>query len=1103
MLTKIFDIYFYPSAMSEGRKHCEQKRVELGLWTPTIYTFSVSEAGVEEEEEEEEGCHDVLVSYHRSSKKKESFVVVDCNCSYYEEHEDFCEHIWASLVFLDTHKSEHMQEFLNVEKILFNGVDGFSEYAGVEMNEFFKYIRESLGMDETEVPEEPYWKREINSLRDSMRVLSETRRGQSRDYRELYYSLEGTKRYRGQERYLSFRIFQKQLLRSGKMGRLKKYNCPTHLDAVREDVSNPLDQDVILTFLAYLQNYGYNGSEKSLAIPGLLCETALEKIDATGRMIYFEDGSIHYHSSNYTNLYYDKEKLVFQPRVSATEEAWVLTGGFRDGEELLRDKEVEIVNSSSYAIVRDVLRPFSIKNEYQPLFERISSGNDVKIPKEHRDDLKEFIEQTMNPEDVIFDESFNVRNEMVEGRAKFDISNNPERLEGALFFEYNGEKHMPLLQDKIEQDSSSDVFFVKDVGHEERIVEQIQVGKLLSYKPGALGNQYVIEPDRFIEAVEFLKEIGVEVRAEGTPVVSPTRVSSSVFSGVDWFELESEVAFEDVKIAAPEILKIAKENQQYVRLSGNRMGILPKNWLSRYKKLKELAIKNKDGKLQFHASQTLILDALLEEQAVERDADYSKTLDSFKNYKKLKMVEPSKGFKGVLRAYQKSGLSWMIFLQEMNMGGCLADDMGLGKTIQVLALLQKRKFSKNRKSKTSCIIVPKSVVSNWDHEAFKFTPNLKICVYEGMERDSLRENFADFDIVIMTYGILRRDVTELKEFHFDYAILDEAQAIKNESSQSAKSVRLLKASHRLALTGTPVENHIGELFSIFKFLLPGIFRKKISSYKNFNQIDDGTGLILKGLRPFMLRRTKDEVLTELPEKTETVLYCEMSSKQKEEYEKIKNYYKTHLSEKIEVEGINKSKIHILEALTRLRQTACHPGLLDPEKVSLGSGKMEALVGQLETILSEGKRALIFSQFTSMLSIVKQELEKNSILYSYLDGKTRKREEVISEFKNNPEIGIFLISLKAGGVGLNLTEANYCFILDPWWNPAVESQAIDRAYRIGQKNKVTAYKLISKNTVEEKIVELQKQKKGLYEDVMFYNENLLKKITLEDVSYLFS
>ncbi len=278
--------------------------------------------------------------------------------------------------------------------------------------------------------------------------------------------------------------------------------------------------------------------------------------------------------------------------------------------------------------------------------------------------------------------------------------------------------------------------------------------------------------------------------------------------------------------------------------------------------------------------------------------------------------------------------------------------MGLGKTIQVLALLQRRKYEKNKKSKISCIVVPKSILSNWSKEALKFTPDLKVHLNEGLDRNVEESHFLKHDIILMTYGILRRDILKLKDIHFDYIVLDEAQAIKNDSSQIAKSACLIQAKHKLALTGTPIQNHLGDLFSIFRFLLPSVFYKKISSYKNLREINETADLILKGLRPFILRRTKEEVLKDLPEKTESMIYCDMNKQQTDEYNSVKNYYKTHLSKKIELDGMNKSKIHILEALTRLRQAASHPGLLDPKKESTKSRKIEVLIEKLLIIKSE-------------------------------------------------------------------------------------------------------------------------------------------------------
>ena len=1093
MFTKRLRQYFTSSTRFRGHNYCNRRKVSLRAYTDEVFEFVVL------------GSKKYRVFILKSSwDLSVGDIIAHCNCPYYQTQtrESFCKHIWAVLAFMD--QLVHIDIFRKSTRSNMFRLDEYGAREGLFEDEFMDMIKERISdvgivSGQERLPEKQPWKRDIENLGKTIQMAS-MEKVRQQNYRELYYALEIPSNYQNWSD-LRLRIFQRERMASGTMGRLKRYSCPARWDSLYAELANSQDREIVTMFNSHLVKK-HGNTDAYLSIPHPLQQLALEKIAPSGRLIALYE-NVPYNRQDHVHLSFDKEPFVFHPYVAATEKFWKLAGILQWGEKRVPFSEVRIMSPCNFIVWEDIVHPFSIKKEYRPYFEQVCCKKELNIPKEHRDDLKMFIEDFMNPEDILFDESFNFKKELLKGIPKFDISNNPHKIEGFLYFEYDGEKHEPLAESKLKKRDDGDVFFAKDVGHEREVVEKIESLDCIGSIPSMSHNRYAIQPDHFVEVVQYLNENGVEVRAEGDKLVSPTRAFSSVSSGVNWFGLDSEVEFEDLKIAAPEILKAARENRQYVRLAGNKLGILPKNWLKRYMRLQELAIKNKDGTLHFHNSQALILDALLEEQVVERDESYSKIVESFKNYKKLKMVEAPKAFKGVLRPYQKIGLSWMMFLQELNMAGCLADDMGLGKTIQVLALLQKRKFSRKRKSKTSCIVVPKTVVSNWNNEVSKFTPGLNVCIYEGSERESLRQGFSDVDIVIMTYGILRRDILELKKNHFDYVILDEAQAIKNESSLSAKTVCLLNASHRLALTGTPVENHLGELFSIFKFLIPGIFSKKISSYQNLNQIDDATELVLKGLRPFMLRRTKEEVLTDLPEKIETVLYCDMPSEQQKEYDKIKNYYRTHLSEKIDLQGINKSKIQILEALMRLRQAACHPGLLDSDKISQGSGKMEALVEQLETIRSEGKRALVFSQFTSMLSIVKKELERTGIFYSYLDGSTRNREKVISEFKNHPDISIFLISLKAGGVGLNLTEANYCFILDPWWNPAVESQAIDRAYRIGQKNKVTAYKLISKNTVEEKIVELQNKKKELYKDVMFSNDNILKKITMEDVSYLFS
>jgi len=425
--------------------------------------------------------------------------------------------------------------------------------------------------------------------------------------------------------------------------------------------------------------------------------------------------------------------------------------------------------------------------------------------------------------------------------------------------------------------------------------------------------------------------------------------------------------------------------------------------------------------------------------------------------------------------------------------------MGLGKTIQVLAQLQKVSAAEKG---THLVVVPKSLVYNWQAESAKFTPNLKVLIYEGTKRSGLIKTFKKHDIILMTYAVMRKDIKQLSEFEFNYSVLDEAQNIKNTTTLVAKAAYLINSKHKLALTGTPVENHIGELFSIFRYLIPSLLPKGYSQGR-IKSNEDSMKVILRGLMPFILRRTKSEVLTELPEKVETILYCDFEKKQEKIYSEMKTFYQKSLTQKSDSSGVPKSKIQILEALLRMRQASCHPGLINKEYLGLSSSKIITLMENLESLMARGEKVLIFSQFTSFLSIIKTELDSRNIEYSYLDGKTNKRQMVVNEFKTNPSKSVFLISLKAGGVGLNLTEASYCFLVDPWWNPAVEAQAIDRIHRIGQEKKVFAYRLITKGSIEEKILKLQETKKDVSRNILSTDESLLKQMTAEDLRFLFS
>ncbi|HEY1068610.1 MAG TPA: DEAD/DEAH box helicase, partial [Pirellulales bacterium] len=405
------------------------------------------------------------------------------------------------------------------------------------------------------------------------------------------------------------------------------------------------------------------------------------------------------------------------------------------------------------------------------------------------------------------------------------------------------------------------------------------------------------------------------------------------------------------------------------------------------------------------------------------------------------------------------------------------------------------------------VIVPRSLIQNWVEEARKFTPQLRVLDYTGTHRKDHRKTLSNYDIIVTTYGTLRRDAPGLRKQQFDYVILDEAQAIKNQDSQAAKACRLMQGRRRLAMTGTPVENHLGELWSLFEFLNPGMLGRS-ATFKMFSgsgrPTDQNTlNLLVRALKPFLLRRTKEQVLTELPPKTEQTVYCELGKRQRALYDELREHYRAELGKRIESHGLKQSKIQVLEALLRLRQAACHPGLLSAKHMDVPSAKLDTLIEQLMEVLAENHKALVFSQFTSLLAIVRKRLEEAGIVYEYLDGRTRDRQARVDRFQKDEACPVFLISLRAGGLGLNLTSADYVFILDPWWNPAVEAQAVDRAHRIGQNRRVFAYRLIAKNTVEEKILLLQNEKRDLADAVVAADQRVLTGLTAEDLQLLLS
>jgi superfamily II DNA or RNA helicase len=615
----------------------------------------------------------------------------------------------------------------------------------------------------------------------------------------------------------------------------------------------------------------------------------------------------------------------------------------------------------------------------------------------------------------------------------------------------------------------------------------------------------LVDPERLVDLVRALLDAGWAVDAEGLRWRRSGSLRYSVRTGLDWFDLQGGLDFEGETASFPALLEAAREKRRTVKLGDGSIGILPERWLEDWKLFEALG-EEQDDALRFERSQGWVLDALLAgRENVELDAGFESLRARIAGFSGVRALEEPAGFHGELRSYQREALGWLAFLGELGFGGCLADDMGLGKTVQVLAHLLRRKQELGE-TRTCLVVTPRSLCFHWVQEAARFTPGLSVIEYTGGDRQAKWKRLAQHDIVVTTYGTLRQDAERLSKIRFDSVVLDEAQAIKNPASQSAKAARLLQAERRLALSGTPVENHLGDLWSIFEFLNPGM----LGRLGALREVDTRSALpagdaqslerLARALRPFFLRRTKEQVLSDLPEKTEQTLLCALEGRQHDEYEELREHFRRTLSGLQPGEGLG---VHVLTALLRLRQAACHPGLLDPARVGDSSAKLEALLGMLEDAREGGHKALVFSQFTSLLAIVRSNLDARGLVYEYLDGGTQDREARVRRFQEDPDCPFFLISLKAGGFGLNLTAADYVFLLDPWWNPAVETQAIDRAHRIGQTRRVMAYRIVARGTIEERVLELQEKKRGLAEAILREDQGGMGTLTREDLELLLS
>ncbi|MGH2648226.1 MAG: SNF2-related protein [Ginsengibacter sp.] len=580
-------------------------------------------------------------------------------------------------------------------------------------------------------------------------------------------------------------------------------------------------------------------------------------------------------------------------------------------------------------------------------------------------------------------------------------------------------------------------------------------------------------------------------------------------SGLDWFDAKIELSFGEQRIGISEIKKALANKQSFVQLSDGSLGILPDEWINKYSLLFKVG-HGKENKLRLSKFHLSVIDDLYEkrdenELTFELDEKYER----LRNFKSIPETQVPQELESKLRPYQVSGFNWLNYLNSVGWGGILADDMGLGKTVQALSMLSH--YEKLDGKLKALVVCPTTLIYNWENEIRKFTPSLTWCIHHGSLRTRNPDDFEKYNIIITTYGTLRSDIQLLMRILFDYVVLDESQAIKNPSSKVTKAACLLTAKNRLCMSGTPLQNNTFDVYAQMNFLNPGLlgsvefFRNEFSTPIDKFGEQDQKDHLRKLLYPFILRRTKEQVAKDLPEKTETILFCEMEEEQKKVYDTYRNVYRDKIMGVIEGEGIDKSQLTILQGLMKLRQICDSPAILnEEERYPNHSIKLDELTREIIENIGEHK-ALVFSQFLGMLALIKEKLRENDIVFDYFDGSTppHERERSIQNFQANDNSRVFLISLKAGGVGLNLTAADYVYIVDPWWNPAVEQQAIDRTHRIGQTKNIFAYRMICKDTIEDKILQLQERKRTLAKELISDDQTFVKSLSKEDVEYLFS
>ncbi len=1045
-------------------------------------------------------------------------LAVLCSCPHFMDQLQACKHLWATILaadaggYLAAAKNQAEIE-LDFDLLLDENLDN------LDAEDNFDEPAEPMAALVPSIdpaPRPSAWKMQLNRIAESAAVVSRMEMPPWPSDLEIQYILDVPKSAAKQAVVLT--VASRELRKAGGWKYVAK---PLAIYRARiPSLPLAVDREILSLLVGGGRYSPYNGSydpydggtESFTLAPALAlqilpmalgtgrCFLPFDKDETEKRPLRWDDG--------------EPWRITLEVRGSEAK-GWELTGAFRRGEADWMDlRKPLLALQTGFLVTAECVAVLNVDRGF-PWIAALRDHGRIAVPEAEREEFLNSILCSPHLPKIELPEALRYEEVRIAPRPCLTLTKPKstyyagDRLEAKVSFDYDGHRVVAATPASGIYEAAKKRFIRRDVEREAAAKTKLLELGLRQGRVGGWQNEaeWTLAPTKLPKVARALADAGWEVVAEGKVFRQPGKGSVSVVSGLDWFELHGGVEYGDTVARLPQLLAALRRGETMVTLDDGSYGLLPEDWLRRFAGVAAMGEAEGDH-LQFRSSQAGLLDALLSAQpAVDCDEHFKQVRREIERFQSIAAAEQPEGFTGLLREYQREGLGWMHFLRQFGFGGCLADDMGVGKTAQVLALLETRRELRARGEidAPSLVVLPKSLIFNWKQEIERFTPRVRVLDYTGIARGTI--DFSACDLILTTYGTLRRDAVQFSEQTFDYIILDEAQAIKNARTESAKAVRLLRGNHRLAMSGTPVENHMGELWSLFEFLNPGmlgasgVFQHAAKEMRDPS--DETRQMLAKALRPFLLRRTKEQVAKELPAKVEQTLYCEMEPKQRLLYDELRQHYRDSLLNKIQKVGMAKSKIQVLEALLRLRQAACHPGLVDRKRSNEASAKLDVLLEQLRDVMAEGHKALVFSQFTALLALLGNRLHAEGMTFEYLDGKTADRQVPVERFQNDPNCQLFLISLKAGGVGLNLTAADYVFILDPWWNPAVEAQAVDRAHRIGQTRQVFAYRLIARDTVEEKILQLQQSKRNIADAILSEDNSLIRDLAPEDIELLLS